>query len=132
MRHHHLLAFALSVLSLGAGIQNSYAMPKKPISGSHCVMLNQTEDEMRDTSKTIYYRSAPSDSAPTIGPAESVIAVADAAGETNGYVPARNFLNHQVWIKASAIRPYRAASDPALRCQPAIRSDGKTDFIFSH
>ncbi|MBO1360315.1 hypothetical protein J2D73_11000 [Acetobacter sacchari] len=132
MRHYRKAASILGSLTFGLFSQASYAMPKKPLPQFHCMMLNQTEDEMRDASQTIYYRSAPNDSASTNGPAESVIAVSDSAKETNGYIPAVNFLNKQVWIKASAIRRYVAVSDPALRCQPAIRADGKLGFIFSH
>ncbi|GBR35291.1 hypothetical protein AA0488_2943 [Kozakia baliensis NRIC 0488] len=110
----------------------AYAASKVPIAGYHCMMLNQSPDQMRDPNSVVYYRTKPEPNAPTKGIVETVVAVQDGTSPTNGFVPALTFNRAEAWAPVQSLAPYRSASASNTTCEPAIRADGKLDFIFKH
>lgn len=126
-----LKGICFSMLS-AAFVHGAEAAPKTPIAGYHCMMLNQSPDEMRDPGSVVYYRVQPDANAAQRGIVETVVAIQDVEHATNGFLPALAFNRAKVWAPAQALAPYRSASSPNTRCTPAVRSDGKLDFIFSH
>ncbi|WP_156475089.1 hypothetical protein [Acetobacter malorum] len=111
---------------------HAMAASKSPIEGYHCMMLNQSMDQMQDPAHTVFARAKPDAQSENKGPIGTVVAIPDNIAPTNGYLPSLNFLRKTVWVPADALAPYRVASDPSMTCRPAVRNDGKLDFIFGH
>jgi hypothetical protein len=122
-----VLAACVTIAQLPGAI--AAASPaSKPIPGYQCMMLNLTEQQSMDPSVHIPVRSSPSDSSPPVGWAGAVVAVRKPMTVVNGYAPMLCPDGRDLWIAASALRPYHSLGDPKATCVPVTLPNGRVGF----
>jgi hypothetical protein len=126
-----ILTSLLAGVMLSAAIMahpGSAATPSRPISGYRCMMLNLTEQQTMDPSVHVPFRASPSETAPPVGWAGSVVAVRESQTPVNGFVRALFPTGQEVWIAADKLRPYHSLGDPSAKCVPVVLPSGKIGF----
>ena len=119
-----LARFLLAGLALSAASPVLAATTPRPIPGYKCMMLDLTEQQSMDPSVHIQVRSGPSNSAPAIGWASSVVVVKQPATPVGGYLEMLFSNGREAWIAAKQVRPFKSVSAPSAQCFPVILSNG--------
>jgi hypothetical protein len=101
-----------------------------PMAGWSCQMLNLTEAQTMDFSIHIPVRADPSEASPPVGYASATVAVKTPIQVVNGFVQAMFPTGKPVWIAANMIKPWHAAANPAAKCVPVIKANGKPGFDY--
>ena len=120
-----LLAVPLPVVAVGPQVV-------RVLPGYACMMLNLTERQYMDPATHVPVRSEPQVNAPQVGLASGTIAVPTPVREQNGFMEALFPTGQTVWIESKMLRPYHSLSDPTAKCIPALMSNGRIGFTYSH
>lgn len=119
----------LAGMGLGAAItataHDQHLTAVRPLPGYACMMLNLSNDQLRDAGSLPPVLAAPAPGAPKIGIASGIVLAKIPAQPTNGYDQVLLFNGKQGWVAAAMLRPYRSASDPHAHCTPSLMSDGR-------
>lgn len=101
-----------------------------PMAGWTCQMLNLTEAQSMDFSIHVPVRAHPSPASPPVGFASATIAAKISAEPVNGFVEVMFPTGTPVWIAANMLKPWHAAANPAARCVPVTKANGKPGFEY--
>lgn len=103
-----------------------------PIPGYSCAQLALTGEQAMDPKIGIPIRDTPSQQAPAVSYASSIVLVQEPARPTAGFVQVLRFTGQTGWIEAKWLRPWFNKFDPMARCVPSMMSNGKPGFGFTH
>jgi hypothetical protein len=121
---------AAAVLGLApisiANAQGIHAV--KPLEGYACMMLNLSNEQMRDNSLEIPVFSGPSKDSGRAGNAAAVVIAKSPLHLVNGFAELLFPTGKEVWIEAGRLKPYHSESNPNAHCTPSIMSNGKPGF----
>lgn len=122
----------LVTLTIMAAAQPSRPTPTVTghIQGYTCMMLNLTNEQMRDFDNLPPVMEQPSPTAQRIGVASANMIVAAPRREANGYLQVLHLDGRPGWVEARMLKPWVNASQPTMRCIPAMMSDNKPGFTF--
>ena len=99
-----------------------------PLGGYVCMILNLTNDQLRDNSLTVPVFNGPAASSGKAGVASALLIVKSPLHVQNGFAETLFPDGRTVWIEANMLRPYKSESNPDARCTPSMMSDGKPGF----
>jgi hypothetical protein len=128
--HRILLAGGLLAALSATVPANAQAAHGTPMPGWSCRMLNLTEAQSMDLSIHIPVRAEPSEKSPPVGYATETVAVKTSVPPVNGFVQAMFPTGRQVWIAESNLKTWHAAANPAAKCVPVTKPNGKPGFDY--
>jgi hypothetical protein len=92
------------------------------------MILNLTNEQLRDSALTVPVFKAPSQSSGQVGFAAALIIAKSPLHVENGFAEVLFPDGRTVWIAANMLRPYKNESNPSAHCTPSILSNGKPGF----
>lgn len=130
MKRHFFFFVAISAFYSN---QTEAASPKpvSPLAGYKCLVLNATDDQMMDPNFSIPFRASPSDNAPVVAPATTLVPVNTEVKPVNGYYQTINLAQKPMWISGKWLQSYGNVH-PGRVCTPYIMTDGNVGFMFSN
>lgn len=134
MRAQNGFTFA-SVLVVGAALTASAAAQGEPrvvtILQDHRCMV-PTDAPGRGAGGSPPVLATPREGAATIGIAADTVIVERPSSVVNGYVRVLQADGRGGWVQRRRLRPWTVAASPALRCIPAMMSDGRPGVTYAH
>ena len=122
------LAAGIACLSIATSVHSQSLKAVAPLSGYACMILNLTNDQLRDNSVTVPVFNGPSASSGKAGVASALLIVKSPLHLQNGFAETLFPDGRTVWIPANMLRPYKSEGNPNAHCTPSMMSDGKPGF----
>ena len=97
----------------------------RPLAGYACMMLNLSDQQMRDNALEVPVYAGPSTASGRVGNASAIVIAKSPLHVVDGLAEILFPSGATVWIEAKMLRAYHSESNPKAHCTPSLMSNGK-------
>lgn len=126
--HRLIVATLLAVVMSAAASRAQGLKAVRRLPGYACMVLNLSQQQMRDDALHVPVFAEPSPSSSKVGDASAVVIATSPLNVVRGFGEVLFPNGRQGWIEAKMLRPYSSASDPNAHCTPSLMSNGRPGF----